>query len=430
MPDLKPQDVEVFRRMPDGKGKLYSYAKVGTWILVWLLTRALIVAQVEFWHPGGPELEDVNVYHTWSSWIATTHSLPLEESWQYPPGAAFLMLIPRIGGGNFGIEFVVLMLAFDLLGFWLITRFAMKERRETGVWIWLLAMPVLFSLPVLRFDLVPTVLAMAALLVIHRRPSWFGALAGIGGILKVWPLFVLLGEWDRKRLLRSAGVALALIVTVFIVSEVAFGGSFRFLTNQGDRGLQVESVAASPWYLREVINGKEPPVAQRFGSNEIASDLGDAVSKALDLVAVAVFAGAAFWWWLRERGIHRGQRELTDVALSRDFVFTVVLLFIVVSRVLSPQYLIWMVGLCAVVLSSRRTRVARPAWVVLGAMVLTAGLYQSPANFVIRNTALLVAAVDASIAMALAVRRPTVSVDEPPRMTDAVRPEGVLPIAD
>src|SRR5215218_7425461 len=318
--------------MTASKGKFHPYVKVGIWVLVWVLTRILIVAQVEFWHPGGAELEDVNVYHTWSSWIATTHTLPLEESWQYPPGAAFLMLIPRIGGGNFGIEFVVLMLAFDLLGFWLITRFARKERRETGVWIWLLAMPVLFSLPVLRFDLVPTVLAMAALLVIHRRPAWFGALAGIGGMLKVWPLFVLFGEWDRRRLLHSAGAALAVIVAVFAASQIAFGGSFRFLTNQGDRGLQVEAVAASPWYLREVITGKEPPVAQRFGSNEIASDLGDAVGKVLDLVAVAVFAAAAFWWWLRARGIRSGRRDLADAALSRDFVFTVVLLFVVVSR--------------------------------------------------------------------------------------------------
>jgi hypothetical protein len=380
-----------------------TYVKVGIWILIWLLTRALIVAQVKFWTPGGPEYQDVDVYHNWSNLIVGTHALPPENTWQYPPGAAFLMLIPRIGGGSFGISFVVLMLAFDLLGLWLMTRLAREEKRDVGVWIWLLAMPFLFSLPVLRFDLAPTVIAMAALLAIHRRPYWFGALAGIGGMLKVWPMFVLFGEWDRRRLLLSAGAALAAIAVIFAASEIAFSGSFRFLKNQGDRGLQIESVAASPWQLHQVITGKEPPVAQRFGTNEIASPTADALGKALDFVSFAVFAAAAFWWWLRERAIRRGRRDLTDVALSRDFVFTAVLLFVVVSRVLSPQYLIWMVGLCAIVLTSRRTRVGRPAWVVLGAIVLTAGLYQSPANFVLRNTALLVAAIDASIAMALAV---------------------------
>jgi len=374
----------------------------------------LIVAQVGFWHPEGPEYQDVTVYEGWSNWIASTHILPQENTWQYPPGAGFLMLIPRISGGSYGISFVVLMLLLDLVGLWLTTRFAKQEGRDTGVWIWLLAMPMLFSLPVLRFDLAPTVVAMAALLVIHRRPQWFGALAGLGGMLKVWPMFVLFAEWDRKRLMRAIGAALVVIALIFIASEIAFSESFRFLTNQGDRGLQVEAVAASPWELRQVITGKEPPIAQRFGTNEIASDLADAVGKALDLVALAVFAAAAFWWWQRERAIRIGRHELTDIALSRDFVFTVVLLFTVVSRVLSPQYLVWMVGLCAIVLTSRRTRVARAAWIVIGATVLTAGLYQSPANFVIRNTALLAAAIDASVIMLLAVWRPQAAVEADP----------------
>lgn len=377
-------------------------AKYPVWIGVWLLTRALIVVQVGFWQPGGAQYQDVGQYKAWSSSILGAHSLPAEETWQYPPGAAFLMLIPRIGGGSYGTSFVILMLAFDLVGFWLMTRFAREGGSDTGVWIWLLAMPLLFSLPVLRFDLVPTVLAMGALLVIHRRPSWFGALAGLGGTVKVWPLFVLFGEWDRRRLLRSAIAALA---AIFLASEAFFGGSFGFLGNQGGRGLQIEAVAASPWELRQVITGKGAPVQERSGTLEIASNLADAVGRALDALALVVLAAVSAWWWLRERAIRRGRRDLAELALSRDLVFTTILLLIVVSRVLSPQYLIWMVGLCAVVLSSSRTRVARPAWIVVGAIVLTAGLYQSPANFLIRNLALVAAAIDASIALALPLWR-------------------------
>ncbi len=376
--------------------------KIPLWITVWILTRGMILAQVGFWLPEGPEYQDVNSYEGWSNWIASTHILPQEETWQYPPGAALLMLIPRIGSG-YGMSFVILMLLFDLVGFWLMTRFAKEEQRDTGVWIWLLAMPLLFSLPVLRFDLVPTVIAMGALLAIHRRPGWFGALAGLGAMVKVWPAFVLFGEWDRKRLLRALGASLTVVVVIFTASEIAFSESFRFLTNQGDRGLQIESVAASPWELREVITGKEVPIAQRFGTNEIDSPTADALGKALDFVAFVVFAAAAFWWWLRERAIRRGRGDLTEVAISRDFVFTIVLFFTVVSRVLSPQYMIWMVGLCAIVLTSRRTRVARAAWIVIGATVLTAGLYQSPANFVIRNTGLLYASIDAAVVLTLLV---------------------------
>ena len=36
----------------------------------------------------------------------------------------------------------------------------------------------------------------AALVVIHRRPAWFGALAGLGASIKVWPIVLLFGEWE------------------------------------------------------------------------------------------------------------------------------------------------------------------------------------------------------------------------------------------
>ncbi|MGN6201549.1 MAG: glycosyltransferase family 87 protein [Solirubrobacterales bacterium] len=393
--------------MAGAEGRSNPYLKLGIWISVWLLTRFLIVSQVGYWdHFPGIDPGDVDTYEAWSNFIAANHAMPPEETWQYPPGAAFLFLIPRIGLGSFVTSFVGLMLIFDLVGLGLLISLAKRERRDLGVWVWLLAMPLLFTLPVLRFDMAPTVIAMAALVVIHRRPGWFGALAGLGAMVKVWPAFLLFAEWDHKRSLRAAGAALAVVVAIFAIAWIAFGNQTGFITNQGDRGLQIEAVAATPWHLREVVRGTPPPVVQRYGTNEIGSSLGDTVGKLLDLAAVAVLLMAAAWWLLRDRAIKRGHSDLEHPALSRDFAFTIVLLFLVVSRVLSPQFMVWMVGLSAIVLCSARTRLARPAWIVVGAVVLTAGLYQSPANFVIRNTALLVAAVDAAIAMGLAVYRP------------------------
>ena len=382
---------------------LYAKLKVPLWIGTWIVTRAFIVAQVGYWLPDGANFTDVYVYEGWSNFMVDTGILPQEETWQYPPGAAFLFLIPRIGPLEYGTTFVVLMLLVDLIGFWLMSRFAKEGKRDVGVWVWLLAMPMLFFLPVLRFDLVPTVIAMAALLVIHRRPGLFGALIGLGAMIKVWPVFLLLAEWNRKRLLQAAGAAAAVAVVIFAAAALFYAEPFRFMTNQGDRGLQVEAVAASPWELRHLVTGTEPPIAQRYGTNEIDSDLAEAVSLGLETLTILLLAGAVLWWWLRAAAIRRGRTDLEDASVSRDFAFTVILLFLVVSRVLSPQFMIWMVGLSAVVLSSRGTRVARPAWIVIGAVVLTAGLYQSPANFVIRNLALLYAAIDAAVVLTLLV---------------------------
>ncbi len=379
--------------------------KILIWVGVWILTRLSIVSQVGFWDVRGVELEDVNVFESWSNTIATTHQLPVEDSWQYPPGAAFLMLLPRIGGGNFGISFVVTMLVIDLIGLGLLTLLAKRGGRDWGVWVWLLAMPLLFTLPVLRFDIVPTVVAIAALVMVQVRPLWFGAVAGLGAMIKVWPIFVLFAEWDRARLLRSIGGAVATMALVFLIAQIAFGDQTGFLTNQGNRGLQIEAVAATPWQLREAVTGTPSPIVQRFGTNEIGSDLGDAVGKSLDLAAVLALIGAAVWWWARDRAIRHGRYDLEDADLARDFVFTVVLLFVVTSRVLSPQFMIWLVGLSAVVLCSARTRLVRPAVMVIAAVILSAGIYGGLAfNLVFRNLVLVAALCDAGWTMVSIVR--------------------------
>lgn len=384
---------------------LLSNRLLWIWLAVWVVTRALIVVQVGFWNDvSGVELQDVNSYESWSNFLATEHRMPFDEGWQYPPGAAFVMLLPRIGGAPFGESFVVTMLLLDLAGLAMMALLAKRTGRDTGVWVWLLAMPLLQMFPVLRFDLVPTVLAIGALVVIHRRPAWFGALAGLGASVKVWPIVALFGEWNRRRLAISVGAALGSIALVFIVAAIAFGDQSTFLDNQGVRGLQVESVASAPWHLRELITGQTVPSVPRNGTLEIGSDLADGVAEALKWLAVLVLAAAAGWWLARDRAIRRGRNDLTDPAISRDFVFTIALLLLVVSRVLSPQFMIWMVGLSAVILTAGTTRLARPAWIVVGTIVLTAGLYQTPANNVIRNTALLVAALDAAVAMVLVLR--------------------------
>ncbi len=390
--------------------------KLPAWILTWILTRAYMLAQIGLWDDvNGAEYEDVKSYESWSNTLAVDHVLPNEETWQYPPGAAFLFLIPRLGPLDFKLTFVILMLVFDLIGFLLVMRLADRERRDTGVWVWLLGMPVMGATLLLRFDIVPTVIAIAALAVIHRRPTWFGVLAGLGATIKVWPAFVLFGEWDRSRLLRSAVAAALAALAVFALAWIVFGDQNGFFTNQNDRGLQIEAVAAAPWQLREVITGEPLPIAQRYGTSEIDGQAGDAVATLLGVAAILVLLAAAWWWWLRDRAIRNGRKDLADEVLARDFVFTLVLLFLVTSRVLSPQFMVWMVGLVAVVLCARGTRLERPAWLVLVAMLLSGALGISPGKAVIRDLVLLFATADASWTMFRAVRdRPEVEAEPAP----------------
>jgi hypothetical protein len=399
-------------------GALLRSRKVWIWAAVWLATRLLIVAHVGFWNDAiGTQWEDVSIFGVWSDELG--HGvLPAEEAWQYPPGAALLLLLPRVGWAAFGYDFVATMLILDLIGLVLLARLGQREGSDAGVWVWLLAMPMLRALPVLRFDMAPTVLAIGALLVIHRRPALFGTLAGVGAMIKAWPIALLFGEWDRGRLLRAAAGATAAIAFVFVLSAFSFSGDeLGFLKEENGRGLQVESVASLPWHLRQYVTGEEIDAGIRYRAWEIEDRGADVAADALKWLSLAALIGAGIWWLARSRAIRRGRDALANAAISRDFAFTVVLLLVVTSRVLSPQYMIWMLGLSAVVLTARGSSLKRPAWTVVAAAILTTAAYgpmgaYGPAYNVygpafvmlIRNIALLVAAVDATLTLVRLVR--------------------------
>ena len=160
-----------------------------------------------------------------------------------------------------------------------------------------------------------------------------------------------------------------------------------------------------------------PNVVSRFGAAEIGSHPADVTADLLKWATLAVLLAAAAWWAARARAIRGGREDLGDAVVSRDFVFTLVLLLVISSRVLSPQYMVWLFGLAAVALTERRSRVSRPAWIVIAAAVLTtaaygaegawgpAPVYGSAFNIALRNLALLAAAADASVTMYLLVRR-------------------------
>jgi len=374
------------------------------WLGVWVASRAVLVANIGFWGSGHLHLEDVANYERWSFVLTGQGEFPGGHGWQYPPGAGLLMLVPRVFPGDYGEAWVGLMLAVDLVGFLLLAWLARRSGKDAGVWVWLLGIPTLGVIALLRFDLVPTVIAIGALVVIHRRPGWFGALAGLGAAIKVWPALLLLGEWDGRRLTRALLAAAAVVALVFLGSAIAFGDPLGFLSNGSGRGLQEESVGSVPWQLVRIVSGDPYPREVRFGSWEIVGAGTGAVAALLKALTFAALAGAAAWWWYRRKAILAGREDLAEDAVSRDFIFTAVMLVVVTSPVLSPQYMVWLLGLAAVVLSAGPTHLRRPAWIVVGATAISSIGIRSPALIALRDLALLFAATDAAGTMVMLLR--------------------------
>jgi hypothetical protein len=104
-----------------------------------------------------------------------------------------------------------------------------------------------------------------------------------------------------------------------------------------------------------------------YGSMEFAGPHVALVSHlALGLSAVAF--GWLGWWRWRARAAAPGT---FGAAATADAAFTAVLLFTTTSRVISPQYMIWLVGLAAACATWRASVQLAPGLLVLAATGVT-----------------------------------------------------------
>jgi hypothetical protein len=214
-------------------------------------------------------------------------------------------------------------------------------------WVALLAIGVsplvLGSLFDTRFDLWPTLLAVGALAaLLEERPVVCGALLGLGFAAKLWPAVLLpiavLHLWRR----RGRASALHTVAAFVVVAAACFlpfailapHGLRASLTGQLNRPLQVESLGAAVLMAAQHLGMRPLTTIDTHGGQALTgrgADLAADLSSALELVAVL-----GIWvMFARRRAV---DAETTVVAAA-----AAVCALAAFDRVLSPQYLIWLV---------------------------------------------------------------------------------------
>jgi len=309
-----------------------------TW---WLLTRGavlLIAAGMMLQHDWKHVFDDLNIYSGWGAGLAEGRVPSADPMWQYPPLAAFVF-----GGvGLLGSQpwlFALLFVAVDIAISVLLARDGTRRGRWEGFAVWLAAPLLLGPIMYGRYDSVPTLAAMAGLLALSA-PAAAGAILAVGGGLKVWPAVMAMAMSQRSWLRGALGAAVAtgvvLVTAAWAYPSVISG----FLGNGEARGLQTESVAALPFVWARLFVGEAGvPEAFRYGSSEVGLPLADAVAPWLiPLTGLGLLALV----------VARALGRLDHVPVA-DIAFVAILWLTITSRVLSPQYNVWLVGMAALV---------------------------------------------------------------------------------
>ncbi|MFD3516744.1 glycosyltransferase 87 family protein [Streptomyces sp. NPDC058657] len=356
---------------------------------VWAGTRLLQVALVAGLFGQVGETVNGEVHRIYFHWYEqlVNGAFPLDDvMWQYPPGAALVILSPALLPGlSYFQAFVALTLLVDAGVAFALARAARvgeadgaagsgagtaaartgAARTRAGAWVWVGGLPLLMHVPLVRYDVQVTalaVLSLLSLLALHHHPrragAAGGALAAVGALVKVWPALALLGT-PRGRTTRAAwGTAVATAAVLLGVLALTFSHTFDFLRQQGNRGVQIESLGGT---LLSLVRLAGLPadgsyrVEYRYGAMEFVGPYVSAVAHASLLLTAVAFCWLLLW---------RVRARRWTPATAADAALCAVLLFVVTSRVISPQYLIWLIGLSAVCATVRGTT-QRPVIVLL-----------------------------------------------------------------
>ena len=304
-------------------------------------------------------LMDTPVYERYGDAIVHHGELPYRDfAVEYPPAALPVFAAPSLvaRAGDFtryreAFEALMLLcgaLAAATVGVVLSRAEASTARLVAGTLVAGLAPLALGPVVLSRFDLWPALLSVAALAaVLGGRPRAGAAALGVAVAAKIYPgvllpLFVAY-EWQRagrRAALRCLATAAA-CAAAWVIPFAAFAphGVWASLSGQASRPLQIESLGAGFLLAAHQAFGTGLTQISSHGSDNLAGRVPDALAVAQGAVAALVVLAL---WIAFARGPASRERLIRYSA-------AVVCAFIAFDKVLSPQYLIWLIPLVPLV---------------------------------------------------------------------------------
>lgn len=344
---------------------------------VWLLWFAS-------WHESAPFNDVTTVYRQWLEQARSSGKIPgVHAPLVYPVLAIVPMWFAELISSpeQIALGWVAVVFLLNCIPLYLL---AVRNRESTSdrlrlraAWFWVVFLALLGPAGIGRIDAVTVPLVITGLLLARRRPFAAGGLLTVGAWIKVWPaaVFAALVTVHRKRLQAIyAGAA----VTLFVVATaVLLGGAdtfpnlLSFVTGQTGRGLQIESVGASPFLMLAAVEA--PGYLIFFNTDIITVEItgpGTAVmAKLLTPLMFALVVGLICYAVVCMRRGAGLARLLPALSLA------LVVAFIVANKVGSPQFYTWLAAPIVVGLIWDGRRYGRAAIYALVIAALTQIIY-------------------------------------------------------
>ena len=283
--------------------------------------------------------------------------LPYREiGFEYPPLAAPLIAVP----GLVSLDPETYRYAFAVLTFALAAGVLLATGRLAALgggreWVALLVValaPVAAGAMIrTHFDLAPVLCLVAGVACVGAaRPRIGFLLFGIGGALKLFPLTAaavaaawLLGRGRRGDAVMGLAISAAVAgLAVAAAVGISADGSREAVEYHVERPVQIESLPASVLNGIEAVGGEAPEPIHSHRSDGLEHPAADAISAGfIGLLCLAVVV------------LILSARRLDDVRGLGIAALASAAAFASLGKVLSPQFMLWLIPLAAVALAWR-----------------------------------------------------------------------------
>lgn len=283
-------------------------------------------------------------------------------AWEYPPMAFVLFLIPRLMASSpfgYGIAYNIEVFAFFMIGLWLIKKTAEHYGRNpvSFMGIYALLMILMFEFVADRYDIFPMVTTAAAIYCyVTGRRDWALVFLTVAAAMKLYPAMIvplvlisMLAGRDWKSLAKGISVSAAAVALLVIPLFLAGADPLSYLQYHILRPLQVETVAASVIMMATSMGLTSSWTMMSFGSDNLFGPWADIILPYLPVLTglSAVFLYAAFATvTMKMKRIGEG----TDPQFA-IIAFLLISMSMVFGKVLSPQFLIWLIPFAILVLA-------------------------------------------------------------------------------
>lgn len=351
------------------------------WTVAWFALAHLLLFTIGFHVIYTTTYADYPIYREYGRHMLMGQLPYRDFPAEYPPLALVLFVLPASLGlsslGAYYAGWVTLVYVADVAALFALDGIAWRRGQSPltvlGAYTALLA--VVGPITVREFDIFPavfTLLAIGAFEADRDVRGWFWLALGV--MTKLYPILlapvVLLrrgGRLSVRDVARGAAVGIAVCVAIMLPWLVLAPRSLLvFVHYHAARGLQLESAYASVVLLAHMLGLAAAATANSFGSWNVTGAAADA---AVRISGWLMLAGILAAYAVCRAGFARRATNAAPGATNASLPACgalVLVAAIVTSKVLSPQYLIWLVPLLALATGPRRTR----RWVFFAAIAV------------------------------------------------------------